>query len=344
MDDLIVSISSTKSAKREALITEVADHDETRNSASISSPQAIISVLKSEPNISDFRAVIGFLRSTKDGTFNAFNFWVPSAPSAEIIHLLIHQSIPTFWTLLQTDSSLQGLKIAVINCFKSVHAIGALVAALRNAIRTFNVNDRAGASSGSSAEISILIDLLENVLFDDALADQIWKDLLSLSSSEAKRLTLWKEFVSLVATGKVISSVAEAQSLLRGSNENMSDSWLSVGNQYSQWLAKNISLMMTNSGSADSLKTTAAAQMLGKALSLGYSGSISKDSGGNYVLTTYRYNCRNDSSNSNSTRFPSRLSPETSGKGSPRVRKTTTPWIDSFGTFSKLRCFSSCRL
>lgn len=91
-------------------------------------------------------------------------------------------------------------------------------------------------------------------------------------------LSLWKEFVALVASGRILSTAAEAEQALSTANPLRKSSWISDGHQYAEWIGGGVvSLALESNSTADTVKCKAVSLLLSRSFSLGYTGNIITD-------------------------------------------------------------------
>ena len=101
----------------------------------------------------------------------------------------------------------------------------------------------------------------------------IWSDLTTCVQDPTKQLSLWKEFVSLIASGKLLSVAAEAVSLLNDTDSGVgSQFWVANGGEYSSWIGKQITTAVLSFSPGTEVDWKAAGLFLGRSLSLGYQG------------------------------------------------------------------------
>jgi telomere length regulation protein len=86
----------------------------------------------------------------------------------------------------------------------------------------------------------------------------------------------WRELASLVAAGRILSTVAEALTLVDDSKKLSSISWVGNGSQYALWLGGNVCHLVSKLKPEDENAWGFAAFLLGRALSLGYTGTSSQ--------------------------------------------------------------------
>lgn len=97
------------------------------------------------------------------------------------------------------------------------------------------------------------------------------------SSAELPKLVesppIWREFVSLIASGRVLSTSAEAETALEKSQALTSKDWTGEGRLYARWLGTGV--VQLTSGKSETFRN-AAAVLCGKSFGLGYKGKVSR--------------------------------------------------------------------
>ena len=114
---------------------------------------------------------------------------------------------------------------------------------------------------------------LQNAL-QEALTD-LWTspEITQLSKSHE----LWKEFINLVASGRIISVTAQAANALNaGSSELSSYPWVSDGKKYAAWLGRGIAELAKHCNTNASAQTAwrPVMELCGRSFSLGYTGRL----------------------------------------------------------------------
>ena len=100
-----------------------------------------------------------------------------------------------------------------------------------------------------------------------------WSGLTTSVQDSTKQLSFWKEFISLIASGKLLSVAAEAASLLNDTdNGDVSYFWFSDGGDYSSWLGRQITTVVLSFSPATEDDWKAIGVFFGRSLSLGYQG------------------------------------------------------------------------
>lgn len=231
----------------------------------ISSPEDVLQTLRSQPDIEALEHVLIYLNRRQDE--GDFNIKVPSPSSAKIINELVSTTISDFW------GSLSGLKHLFLECLRSVAGIGAVLARLRLLTTQYQPSKEPTKPSSSAQPILDLIAVLSQLLQTDHLLHRVFQDVSRFVESPAKRDMLWKEFIASIASGRIISAVAEAEILTEAKSSRLDKSWVSDGSEYSAWLGRSLAVMLRHSTSSDSRGLVKAATLLcGKSFNIGYPG------------------------------------------------------------------------
>lgn len=118
-------------------------------------------------------------------------------------------------------------------------------------------------------------DLLHIRTLQDALQEVLtpmWEstEVETMSNSSVS----WKEFLSLVASGKIITVSAQAEEALSASKELRNRSWIGDGLAYAKWIGNGVASLARRRGKeTDNDKVwKPVAELLGKSFSIGYTG------------------------------------------------------------------------
>jgi telomere length regulation protein len=233
----------TRRIKEKVLVT---------TSVNIKDHKSLLEALRNEPDLAAFQAAIRYIQNDQD-----LNIRIPSSKVTPILQILVQDVIPNYWEQLISDRSLQTLLNQTISCLRTLPALGAIIARLRALTKSQESN------YFIQTQAACLVQLSERIFTKD-LVSQVWKDIDECNSSKTQKTLFWKEFIVIVAGGKVISTVAEVQVNLNKSSSEKHESWLANGSQYAEWLADTFY----------SVPPEKSAQLLAKSLSLGYTGKL----------------------------------------------------------------------
>lgn len=270
MNDLLLEIRTKKSPSNK-LSQEIPIQTLDATVNDIETPDNVLDFLKADPDIQTLESCLEYLVEKRiDG--NSFDIRFPSPLGARIINVLVTSIIPSYWHDLGNDKTSKRIKGLLINSLQSVPGIGSIVARLRFFIAT------QGGANRQVESYQTLIQALEETLQGDEILVKLSKDVLS-DAPDAQRRLLWNELLRLLASSRVISTVAEAEDNAKKAGTTIQDSWLSRGAGYSRWLARNI-VEMAPWNESSKQPWDATSQVLRKALLLGYSGMQTKCSKG----------------------------------------------------------------
>jgi telomere length regulation protein len=227
----------------------------------------VLQTLRDQPDIESFKAAISFLQENSE-----LNIKIPSSKATPIIQILIYDVVPNYWSQLTEERSLKKLLGDVVECLRSFSALGAIVSRLKALLNASVAEEQTGRTSFLQSQTICLLQLLERICHGNSLILDVWICVYSSHGSKSQNQLLWKEFVSLISSGKIISTVSESENALKDSVTYQAQSWLANGNEYSQWLAKNI-VKFGSLKEEGSMK--ACSELFGRSLSLGYTGASS---------------------------------------------------------------------
>lgn len=253
--------------------------DQLKNTkVSLNDPEDVLDILKSKPDHQDLSRVLSWLKSTVDNR-EGFNIKVPGPKASEIIYNLISDIIPIYW-VIKNDSTISDQsrgKNLLVYCLSSVAGLGAIVSRLR--LLLSQLKDPRGQSDvlgiRKTQPVEFLLDVLEAVLGNYGFVTSVCNDINSSIIQSSHKSLQWKEFISLVASGKVLSTASEATATLNYFERSVSaGSWVGDGHQYAAWLGSNVQHMLGAlvAGDLEGLKMLS--QLLRKALTLGYIGQL----------------------------------------------------------------------
>ena len=236
----------------------------------LSSPEDVLQVLRSRPDLDQLIATLKALHSHSFGP--KFNIHAPGPLQSQIINALITNIVPDFWPSLEVKYAQE-----LILCLSNVAGFNAVLAQLR-LCKSENGSEQIGERQ-SIDEIEFHLDVIKSLFKGTSVISLVFTNLLSSVPQKPRRDMIWKDFVNLLGSGKVITTVAQAldhsTTNQKSTGVDQSVMWLANGSEYSTWLGLNMENMLFKSldESPDHV-TLAVAQLLAKSLSLGYSKSI----------------------------------------------------------------------
>ena len=244
----------------------------------LNSPEDALDILKSKPDHQELERVLRWLKSTV-GHHEGFNIKVPGPKASEIIYILIGNITPIYW-VTEHDSTVSDQSRSnnlLVYCLSSVAGLGAIVSRLRLLLSQLKAPRGQSNVSGirKTQPVEILLDLLEAVLGNDGFVLSIWDDIKTWILQPPQKLLQWKEFISLVASGKLLSIASEATATLNNLELSVgAASWVGDGHHYAAWLGSNVQHMLGASAAGDLEGPKMLSQLLRKAFTLGYTGQL----------------------------------------------------------------------
>ena len=283
MPDLLTTLRTRptdEASHAEAQLVPVESHQPKELMFAINSPEDVLEALRSKPDYATLSRSLRWLNRTVANN-DEFNVRKPSPKAAQIVFTLINDIVPDHWETLRGDGSLE--KTLLIQCLSSVGGIGAITSRLRLLLALLKEGQKPAQVPVVSKTqlVEILLSILEDVLAKKGFITTIWRGIEDGSIKSSQKSLQWKEFSSLVASGKVLSIASEANLALGNLSESIKDSsWVGDGNQYASWLGMcmQYTLKVMDDDNVDGLR--ALSQLLSKGLSLGYTGKC-------LVATTY---------------------------------------------------------
>ncbi|SLM40090.1 Telomere length regulation protein, conserved domain [Lasallia pustulata] len=240
----------------------------------LDSSEAALDFLSSKPGLEALLRVLDWL-DPKTAAHGHFNIKLPGPKAAQIINVLVNVIVPDYWATLsgqQTSIHLKTKRL-LLRCLSSVAGIGAITTRLRSLVTSYRDGGDSKKIGGvdDSEALRDVRDVLESILEKDTFITSIWTDISLSTTTVSARSLLWKELISILATGRLLSVAAEANEIFNtGSSKIQEGSWVGDGNKYSSWLGRNVGAMAIHFKEEDVEAWKEAARLLGKGLTLGY--------------------------------------------------------------------------
>ncbi|RKF56166.1 DNA replication checkpoint protein tel2 [Golovinomyces cichoracearum] len=246
----------------------------------IATPEEALEALRNEP---DYQVLISALRQISQQSSN-FDISSPHPVSAQLVHVLISEIVPSFWEVLSrsTNKCPPALRL-LVSCLQNVTSLNSVILHLKKFTQQ-SKDLTSAATQGLSIQeyLKIYLNLLEVVLRDDEIIEKIWKDTIKKTGSPVELRILWKEVLVTIGSGKIVGIASEAETVLRNLSKHVIHKhWVTDGRQYSLWLARNITRLSGNVSMISEVEWKCCGDLMSKALSLGYSDCVVKE-----VITT----------------------------------------------------------
>ena len=295
MDDLLKPVRTVTIRKNphEDEATSNLQSIRKQDSPKVSSPENALKVLKNGPGPGELSTVLNYLKTTLHEK-HGFNGSIPEPRTTQIIHVLVNNVIPSYWSTLTKKATISSnsdqstlIKNALIKCLSSLPGTGSIIARLKL------LTAEAGKDQTQKNAISETLDLLQEVLEVYDISNDIRTCGLYYNQDQTKRTLFWKEVVNLRASGRIVAIAAQAEDLVKESRVSSSPRWFVNGSQYAAWLGQqlgnahsfiNMDPRLWQAISVENLL----AQFTGKSLNMGYPSKtndmdIQRTSSTNYV-------------------------------------------------------------
>lgn len=231
------------------------------------SVEEVIDALKSEPDYDTLVYALKLL--VRNGqTLGGFKIGVSGPETAKVIHILVTEIVPNYWTLLRessADGGEHGLDL-LLDALRNLAGLNAILLRLRALIQEHNGKGSGTKRPDVQLNLAIVLELLCEVLDGDDRISQIWSSTSSGSDAMRRRI-LAREFVNVLGGGRIISLSAEGEAVSSQVTETTS-MWTGDGIEYTGWLTRNIVTWSKAAQQPEDPKMMA--DLLSKAMHLGY--------------------------------------------------------------------------
>lgn len=223
-------------------------------------------ILKFQPGVEDVEAVLTYIQYGIDGQ-HEFNIKVTGPKSSMLLRVLVTVTIPDLWPSLianKNEASSERSRKILLSALLSVTAIELLLEQIRMLSRTHAVE--------KSAMLDIYLDVLAALLRGTDTVMILLEDVSRLYQKDVQRRLFWQGAVALLGGSKILATT----SALSRSSHTTSEpfTWLTIGADYSRWLADNIVRAAIELQTQEILAWSNLCQLYKRGLSLGYRGKV----------------------------------------------------------------------
>jgi telomere length regulation protein len=238
------------------------------------SPEDALEALRSQPGFETLISVLKYLRQglRRD---HAFDVLRPSPQAAQIVHVLVTEIVPNYWTVMKnasTDQTKNRDLDLLLSCLLSVTGINALLAFLKVLLQQAKNGPKGAKQSHSISSLEIVVDLLDHALHSEDQIKRIWLGTTASEDKPGKARALRQEFVASIASGKIVSLSAEAETLLREAGRLERPVWLADSKEYVRWLGNSLRNWVLADHQEDTVKFCA--ELFSRSLKLGHAGEF----------------------------------------------------------------------
>ena len=239
----------------------------------IKSPEDALEALKSKPDYATLGRALRWLNGTAQQV-EGFNIKTPGPKAAQIIFALVNDIVPDYWETL-SDGLGKKTSLLLVQCLSSVAGIGAITSRFRFLLGLLKDKQKSAQVNGVSKthDVEILLNVLETIVAKEDFLTAIRHDIGSYNLLSSQRSLQWKEFVSLVASGKLLSIASEVNLTLGDLSPSIkAGSWVGDGTQYAAWLGRCMQHTIKALKDDKFEGQKALSQLLSRGLTLGYTG------------------------------------------------------------------------
>ncbi|KAI2463615.1 telomere length regulation protein-domain-containing protein [Annulohypoxylon bovei var. microspora] len=222
-----------------------------------SSPEEALEALKSQPGYDSLISILKYLQKGIQGN-HAFDIRTPTPQGAQIIHILVTEIVPNYWTVLRDASTGQskGDIHLLLSSLQSITGINAVLAFLRALLKEAKLDPKSLKDSHVSFNLSFVLELLSKLINTDDDLKHLWDNISSLDN-QAQVRPMRQELISLFTSGRIVSLSAEAEDICRQIGQLKDDIWVSNTKLYTDWIARNVVKWVRSGVSKDDLKLCA---------------------------------------------------------------------------------------
>lgn len=290
MDELLTPVSTTYLKPRRnndgLLLAEVRSTkkvSEPTRVSSISSADEALDVLRNQPDYDSLILVLQYLSAGGRG-HEHFQLQKPGPKSATLIHLLVSEITPNYWTLLQEgsvdDSPSQGHANSqdvnlFTRCLQSGAGLSGILTHIKALIEEHKFGGRDTKRPDISLNLGIFLDLLSCLLDGDDSVRAIWMASTGTLDSAGLKKAQSQALLSILGSGRIPSLAAEALSIVDEGDLQSRARWTADGVEYSRWIGRNIASWARILKGEDA-ETQFCFDVFQRGMSLGYAGEVLK--------------------------------------------------------------------
>ncbi|OAA67597.1 Telomere length regulation protein [Cordyceps fumosorosea ARSEF 2679] len=279
MDDFFTPVSTTYLTSSKENAQPVA-HGQTAPKKSnagavITSLDEAVELLKSQPDYHSLISSLQFLCDNSD-TITA----KPSPQSAAVIHLLVTEITPNYWTLLlessasSSDGSISEDNDAslLLRSLSNVAGLNATVAHINSLLVESRQRKKDVSSQDIHLHLQTFLDVTASLLRRPGAIRQIWTESVLGLPDAAMRKLQSQTLNSLLASSRVLSTASEASSVIGVDRLKTTSKFITDGAEYVKWIATNIA-SWAQVASTD-LELRSCYDILQRSMSLGYQKTL----------------------------------------------------------------------
>ncbi|ESZ99585.1 hypothetical protein SBOR_0030 [Sclerotinia borealis F-4128] len=278
-EDALVEISTSSPSIQPA--------NETHSTAiHISSTEGALETLKNQPSFDDLKSVLEFLDREK-----TFSITSPGPLAAQLVHVLVFEVIPNYWSILHESSGQHkknkksyNLKL-LLNSIRSITGINAILLNLKRLTQLSKDTKKNIGGSNIQESLKIQLQLCTEVLEGESSIEKLWNTITDSSDVLTKQRAIFNELLALIGSGKIVGVTAEAEAISNELSKEPNDRyWVADGGLYSRWLGQNIIFWLKSLPQDAEQAWKSCNELFGKCLRLGHVDNIAKEILGSLLL------------------------------------------------------------
>lgn len=274
MDDFFTPVTTTYLKGRDEVAPIESGQRAPKKSpatAVLASLDEAVDILKNQP---DYDSLISTLRFLCDNSESITG--KPGPQTAAVVHLLVTEITPNYWTLLiessniSPDGSISDVSDAglLLRCLSNVTGLNAVVAHINSLLAEFRQRKKDVLSQDIHSHLQIFLDMTAALLRRPDSLRQIWTASVQKLPDTAMRKMQSHTLNSLLASSRVLSVASEASVVVGLDKLKEATIFTTNGAEYVQWIAVNIA-SWANVALTD-LEFQSCSDILQRAMSLGY--------------------------------------------------------------------------
>jgi telomere length regulation protein len=267
----------------DALVEASTSHDAiSKPTFHVTTPAQALEILRSDPDYDTLILTLSYLENESSG----FNVTSPGPLAAQLVHVLVSDTIPTYWNILQesqvgkkSKGGQQGIPRShpnlelLLSCLRSVTGLNAILLSMKEHIQKLRHTKNSVGGPNIQDILAILLQVLKSLLNGDKIVEAISNSIWKSTDPSSKQKAVWDEFLGLVGSGKILSTAAEAEDAVNNLNKTIGERyWTADGLLYSSWLARNIAQWARTLPMDAEKAWNSCGELLSKSLRLGYTG------------------------------------------------------------------------
>ncbi|ATY60644.1 Telomere length regulation [Cordyceps militaris] len=274
MDEFLTPVSTTYLKAKdevEPLVLGRAAPKKPHTAAVITSLDEAVEILKNQPDYDCLLSTLHFLCDNPDTITGK-----PSPQTAAVIHLLVTEITPNYWTLLlessttSSDGSIAENSDAdlLLRSLSNVTGLNAAVAHINSLLVETRHRRNDVTSQDIHLHLQIFLHVTASLLRRPGSIRQIWAASVQPLPDAALRKMQSQTLISLLASSRVLSVASEASAVIGLDKLNATTKFIADGAEYVKWIA--ISLASWANAASTELGFRFCHDLLQKAMSLGY--------------------------------------------------------------------------